>query len=84
MIHESNSISSGKQRATRRGYTAKKVFIVKMAGQGKDIISKEKIKFHCRTVKVEVMLAPHWLSCGVFHWLNLLGKKEFILPPLGQ
>lgn len=44
MIHELDSISSGKQRTTRRGCTAKKVFIVKMAGQGKDIISKEKNK----------------------------------------
>ena len=44
MIHELDSISSGKQRTTRRGYTAKKVFIIKTAGQGKDIISKEKNK----------------------------------------
>ena len=50
----------------------------------KTLSAKKKIKFYCKTVKVEVMLAPHWLSCGVFHWLDLLGKKEFILPPLEQ
>ena len=76
-------MKSSKPRATWRGYTTKKAFIVRRVGQGKEVISKEKIKFHCSKVKVQVTLAPHWLSYGVFYWLGLLlGKKEVFLPPL--
>ena len=84
MIHESRSYSSGKQRDTPRGYTAWKAFIVMRLGQRKEVISKEKMKVHWRKGKVQVTMAPHWVSCSIFHWLGLLlGKKKVFLPPAG-
>ena len=72
------AISSGKQILW--SYTTWKAFIVRRAGQGKEVISKGKMKVHWRKIKFQMRTASHWLNRGIFPLAGRVAGQRGSLP----